>query len=373
MTKIVAIMLLAWAGGMLRAMGEEDVSVDGKPLSELLKQLKSENRGFQMRAARALSEAPTNARPQIIEQVLPVLKSPRENDKFVAAQVLGACGPIARAAIPDLLPMLKGTQYERNRAAAAKALGQILKDAQPGKEVEEVTDALAAKFNEDYDSYSDVRRESVFALGMIGPAAKRCIAKLGRALTDYREYSEEHYMVRRAAAWTTGRMGPLAAEHMDRLIAMMHGEGARTPEIVAAIGNIGPVNDNVAPNMVDFMETGPGWTMVETWQVLQKFGPKAELAIPFAKRILTNPSFYGQNDRQKRQLAVIEAMKFLQVAGPKAVDVLPQVESLINYKYPYGEKHEETVLMQKEAAKTAGILKGMAGVNTKEVAPGGQK
>ena len=107
------------------AWAEEDPAIasdDGaerKPLSEWVNQLRSANCGLQLKAARALSKAPAEMYAKIVPQVIPVLKSERENDKFVAAQVLGNYGPAAKAAVPDLLPMLKGTQYERNRAAAA--------------------------------------------------------------------------------------------------------------------------------------------------------------------------------------------------------------------------------------------------------------
>ncbi len=338
---------------------EAEPELDGKPLSAWVKQLRSDNRGLQLRAARALASAPADLRGAIVPRVIPVLRSERENDKFVAAQVLGECGPAARKVVPDLLPMLEGTQFERNRAAAAKSLGQVLKDAQPSEEVDRVAAALAAKFNEDYDKYSDVRRESVRALGMIGPAAKRCIPKLARALTDFVLYSKEHQLVRQQAAWTCGRMGPLAAEHMDRLISMLHAEGQEIPEIAEAIGCIGPIQDNIVPNILDKMERKDGGTawQKESWQTLQKFGVKAEGALPFAKRFITNPQFYGTNNSREREAIVVEVLKFLQVAGPKAVDALPQVENLANYKYPYNEEDEMTPVMRKEAAKTAAILK----------------
>jgi len=195
---------------------------------------------------------------------------------------------------------------------------------------------------------------------MIGIAAKVCIPKLTRGLKDYKKHSDEHFMVRQQAAWTTGRMGPLAKEHIDLLISMMHGEGQKAPEIVEAIGRIGVVHENVVPNILDFMERGSAWTMIQTWKTLQKFGTKSERAIPFTKRFLTKPSFYGKSDGRRRELIVIEAMKLLQVVGPKAVDALPPVKSLINYKYPFNEDDDVTPLMRKEAAKTADILKSIA-------------
>ncbi|MBM4038431.1 MAG: HEAT repeat domain-containing protein [Planctomycetes bacterium] len=356
---VVAVLAcLCWAE-------EAEPELEGKPLSQWVRQLRSDNRGLQVRAARTLGAAPGELHAGIVPLVLPVLKSERENDKFAAAQVLGECGPAARKAVPDLLPMLEGTQYERNRAAAAKALGQILKEAKPDAEIAKVTEALIVAFR---DKYSDVRREAVKACGVIGLAAKACIPHLKTPLAQGDQLlgshqDQEYRLVRRAAAWTCGRMGPLAAGHMDLLISRMHAEGQHCPEIVEAIGLIGPVHDNVVPNILDKMEQKDGGTVwqTESWQALQRFGAKAEAVLPFAKRFITEPRFYGTNNSREREALVIEVLRFLRVAGPKAVDCLPQVENLANYKYPYNEEDDMTPVMRKEAAKTAAILKERVG------------
>jgi hypothetical protein len=334
---------------------EDDSVIDQKPLSQWLKQLRSENRGLQMRASKALSEAPTNLHARIMPQVLPVLKSERENDKFVAAQILGVYGPVSRVAVPDLLPILKGTQYERNRAAAAKALGQILKDAKPDKEIDDVTAALIEVFN---DGYEDVRREAVTACGMIGPAAKACIPHLTPRLKEPRTGYTSPVSV--AAAGTCERMGLLAKEHVDLLISIMHETGAYTPAYVLALGAIGPVQENIVPNILDKMEQQTASYQVESWQVLQKFGTKAEQVIPFAKRFIGKLQTGMYPPPKNTQLCGIEAMKFLQVAGPKAADALPQVEILIKYKTVF---EDFMPLFRKEAAKTTEILKGIAAGN----------
>jgi HEAT repeat protein len=332
---------------------EEDPEIDGKPLSALLAQVCGANRGHQIRAARTLTGAPAELQEKIIPKVLPLLKSDRENDRFVAAQILGEYGPPAKAAVPDLLPMLEGTQFERNRAAAAKALGQILKDAQPSEEVEKVAVALTRKFNDDYDKYSDVRREAVRALGMIGPAAKFCIPHLTRALTDYQEHSEEHRMVRQQAAWTCGRMGPLAAAHMDRLLSMMQSEGEVLPEIVEAVGLIGPLNENVINNIVDKMESCCRAGSLDAWafrekalEALGRFGPKAAPALPYLMKILRDTP-----DNRVAIEPLIGSVKTIGQIGPTAKDALPLLEKMKTYNsHPHAEipkaKHD---LLHKEA------------------------
>jgi HEAT repeat protein len=341
---------------------EEDPVINGKPLSELIKQLRHRVKGLQLRAARTLIDAPAELRPKMMPRMMTLLKSERENDKYVAAMVLGECGPAARAAVPDLLPMLQGTEYQRNRAAAAKALGMILRDAEPSEEVEKVAAALTRKFNEEYDKYSDVRREAVRALGVIGPAAKSCIPKLTRALTDHKEHSDEHRQVRRQAAWTCGRMGPLAAEHADRLVAMLMSEPYHVPECVEALGLIGPVNDNIAPNILTKLEGQEDTRAQEVahpterfryraFVALRRLGPAAECAVPFAKRVLANRP--AANNRYGIMLAT-EAVRMLAAVGPEGKKALAEVEALTGYEGggDLGAK------LREEAARTAEVLKG---------------
>ncbi len=303
--------------------GEEEIKIKGKTLDQLLKQLDSPNRGLQVRASRAISEAPEKLWPKLVPKLIPLLEADRENLRFVAAQTLGKYGPLARAAAPKLVPLLKGTQFERNRAAAAKALGLILVDAKESPEVTEVAKALVAKFNEDYDQYSDVRREAARAIGMIGPAAKVAIPKMTKGLIDYKKHSQEHTMVREESAWTCGRMGPLAKEHMDRLISMLHQEGHDLPRIVWAIGEIGPVHDNVVPNIVDKLEKSLNLGRYEphifnSIEALTKFGPKAAPAVDFLIY------FLGKGQFTPRILE--QTMKCLAAIGPKAKKALPHIK-----------------------------------------------
>jgi HEAT repeat protein len=351
-------MLLAALGVLNCVMAEDEPQVGDKPLSELLKQLRSENRGLQMRAAQALSAAPTNLHERIMPQVIPVLRSERENDKFVAAQVMGAYGPGSRRAIPDLLPMLQGTQYERNRAAAAKALGQILKDAKADDEVEKVTQALIKAFG---DGYIDVRREAVSACGMIGPAAKACIPHLKDRLTDGATGDTSAFVmcrpVRSAAAKTCGQMGPLAAEHIDLLISWMHKEGAYCQAFAEAIGLIGPVNESVIPNIIDELENatsdGNWWWYRKTLiEALGHLGEKSLPALPLIKRLL--PS--------RDALAVKIAMvKFVGGFGEKARDLAPNILGQISFadgQLAENPKNEEAKTLKEEAVKAYKAVTG---------------
>lgn len=323
-----AIVIIGVVAGAGLCSAEDDPVISEKPLSEWLKQLRSENRGLQVRAAKALAEAPAEIRPVMMPKMFPLLKSERENDKFVAAQVLGECGAAAKAAVPDLLPMLEGTQYERNRAAAAKALGQILKDSQPSDEVEKVVQALIKVFRE---KYPDVQREAVRACGMIGTAAKSCLPHMKEPLEFGIHYSSDdapYFLVRNEAVWTLGRMGPLAADYMDRLIARLHYEGRNMPRIVETIGLIGPVNNNVIPNIMDEIESAgrPGdhdGFKVKAFETLAKFGDKSAGAVPLIRRMLRDTT---GNSPNPIRLAMLKALPSL---GPTAKEAAPEILSYV--------------------------------------------
>ncbi len=339
--------------------GEEEVKIKGKPLATWIEQLTGSNRGLQVRAARALSEAPEAVRPKVTEKLIPILKSDRENDRFAAAQTLGDYGPAAKVAVPNLLPMLEGTQFERNRAAAAKALGLILKDSKESKEIEDITKKLIAIFR---DQYPDVQREAVKACGMIGPAAKVCIPHLkepmvftlGNVARD-----EPYRQVRSATCWTLGRMGPLAKGYIDQLISKMHGEGGSVPEAPWAIGCIGAIHENVVPNIVDFIEkSGRDWrhspeSKLNAWQALTKFGTKSEPAVPLIARYLRE----GVGTAEPPDV-FIEWFRILGAVGPKAKEALPGVKKWADTKKAPGgwdkEKFEE---LRKEAAAAADKMK----------------
>lgn len=81
---------------------DEEQCIQGKRVSELLKQLRSDNRGLLLRAARALIEAPANLRETLVTHLIEVLKSERENDRFSVAQVLGEYESGARKAVSYL-------------------------------------------------------------------------------------------------------------------------------------------------------------------------------------------------------------------------------------------------------------------------------
>ncbi len=322
---LIGAVLIAAAGLVGPALGEDEVVVKGKPLSTWIKQLTGANRGLQVRASRALGEAPEELRPKIVPAMIKVLGSDRENDRFVAAQTLGEYGSVARAAVPALMPLLEGTQYERNRAAAAKALGQILKDAKPSEEVAGVVKVLISKMK---DKYADVRRESAYACGMIGPEAKGFLVNVPPLLKEHNPGFAlyEGYGVRCAAAWAVGRMGIHAKGQIDLLIAMMHADAHVNPNLMWAIGQIGPVHENVIPNIMDKIESAGragdyAGMKVAAFEALARFGEKSADVVPLARRLLKDRTYPMQPPLRAA------VMKMMAAIGPKAKEAVPEIEA----------------------------------------------
>ncbi len=343
------------------ALGAEQApQIKGKPLSRWISQLRGSNRGLQVRAARALREAPEAVRAGIIPQIVPVLKSTRENDRFVAAQIVGQYGVPAKAAVPGLLEMLKGTQYERNRSAAAKALGRILKDAPDSEEIENVTQRLIPLFK---DAYPDVRREAVKACGMIGKAAKVCLPYLVKPLgysVGTASGDAPLLLIRRSTAWTLSRMGPLAADYIDRLVAQLKVEGNENPEILEAIGEIGTRHENVIFNIVDFIEKGKrDWrhhakSKLNAWRALEKFGPQSAPVIPLLSRYLK--AGIGEHEPPE---ALLCRLKVIQSIGPGAKNALSGLKVLSQQKrLPRGWSRENLNEVLRETQMSMKMLEG---------------
>ena len=332
--------------------------IKGKPLFRWIGQLTGSNRGLQMRAARALSGAPETARPKIIEALIPILKSDRQNDRFAAAQVVGNFGPAAKAAVPALLPMLKGTQFERNRAGAAKALGLILKDSKPSEEIDAVTAELIRLFR---DKYSDARREAVRACGVIGPATKAFLPHVVPLLQEHKPGVDKYegYHVHLDAAWAVARMGPHARMHIDVLISLLHSDGRVNPHVPEAIGCIGAIHENVVPNIVDWLEKmGRDWrhsaaSKMAAWVALEKFGAKSAPAVPLLARYLREDVGTAEPPE-----LFLQWFKVLRAIGPKAREALPGLTKWAGVtRAPRGWTKDKLAEVRKAAAATMEELK----------------
>ena len=141
--------------------------------------------------------AETAARPAFtVEQLTEALSDEDPDVRSFAATKLStmALGDKGRAAVEPLTKLLADPR-DTIRASAAKALGQIGKEAAPA------AGPMAPLLS---DPDSDVRRTAAVALGQIGDGAEEAVMALSRALKDPDED------VRHAAADALGKIGPAA-------------------------------------------------------------------------------------------------------------------------------------------------------------------
>jgi HEAT repeat protein len=220
------------------------------------------------------------------KEAVPALRAALQDDRAHApayAFALGQLGPLARSAVPDLMPLLMDAANRPEVAVAlvridpqqaAKVVPLLVKDLQGEDEKQRQAAVLAlvrlgsaaqlaaealvallrerlltereiAAFGENWagavpalsallkDPNSECRKRAIFALGQIGPAAHTALPSLIALLSD------RDSVVRVGVAQVLQAIGPQACEAVPALIANLQ---ARQPEVrsaaAAALGHI---------------------------------------------------------------------------------------------------------------------------------------
>jgi HEAT repeat protein len=154
------------------------------------------------------------------------LKHDDPNRRLHAAMVLGAVGPRARSAVPELADLLVDRHAEIRKTAAV-ALGEIGPAAAP---------AVSALTRCVTDCDESVRRRAVTALGEVASDARTSAAALVLALRD------DSALVRRCAAAALGALGAAAPAAVPHLIEVLEETDVKNRVIAAtALARIGSV------------------------------------------------------------------------------------------------------------------------------------
>src|SRR5262245_60515983 len=141
-------------------------------VTDLVKQLKSEDPEARRSAAKALAEMG----PQARDAVPALTETLKDKDLFVrrfSAQALGAIGPEAKSAIPALVGAL-GESRKEMVVASARALGQLGPDG-----IKSLADIL-----KDRKRDLTLRRKATESLGASTKDAKSAVPVLIEALGD---------------------------------------------------------------------------------------------------------------------------------------------------------------------------------------------
>jgi HEAT repeat protein len=215
--------------------------------------------------------------------------------RLVAATALGAIGPDAEAAVPELIRALADPD-PRVCGEAATALGAI---GPPAAGAVTPLASLAAQDRKDsisdraaealaaigrgsvpalgamvFDACADTRFRAISAIGDIGPNAAAAIPDLVKALADPVDE------VREAAAEALGKIGnvPGVTAAVDGLIAALHDpECTVRTEAAESLGRMGPLTDRVIPALARAIkDIQPGYAALDA---LEQMGMPAFPAI----------------------------------------------------------------------------------------------
>jgi HEAT repeats len=155
-------------------VGEKDKPYMGRPLRELVEELKDRDPKVRLNAARLLSYAPNK------DAVPALCNALGDEDVAVAEQAakgLRYIGPSGAAAVPSLVKHLKKPPSAAFREAAITALGGI------GAAAREAVPQLVEQLRDDKAPLK-ARQAAATALGQIGPDAKAAVPALTEALAQ---------------------------------------------------------------------------------------------------------------------------------------------------------------------------------------------
>ena len=194
------------------------------------------------------------------EKILPELVFALQDDalRVDAVRAIGAMGPKAEKAVPDVLKALNA--YERSPGVygeAITALQRIGPKAVP---------ALIATLK---DKKRDIRAAAVRALASMDPPPDEALPNLIKVLED------EDSMVKTAAAGALERFGPKAMEAMPQLLKIA--EGKDTAARATAIRTIGAIGGDARTLsiLVRLMKDSEGAVARNAASSLRQLAPKA--------------------------------------------------------------------------------------------------
>ena len=313
----------------------------------LIKNLKDRHWNIKNRSVEALGKIGPAAKAAISE-LIKILKYERKSDsmgKKIINSATEALGKIGLAAVPALIEALKN---EKNRHRIVEALGNVGREAKAAVPVL-IKALIKALKDKDFLICEHVAK----ALGKIGPEAKEAVPILIKTLKDKDDWKKEE--VRYSAAEALGKIGPEAKAAVSALTDALKDKDSEVREYAAealafidpnaradvlelikamrytkdiydrkkiarTLGTIGPEAKIAIPILIETLKNNGNKDAAET---LGKFGPAAKAAVPTLIKALKSGHF------DVRQSATV-ALEKIGTEAKAAVPVL--IESL---KYTY--------------------------------------
>jgi HEAT repeat protein len=206
---------------------------------------------------------------EAIEPPFPVLvdalTAPDANRRLWAVSVLTEKGPQAKAAVPNLIAVLKQDETVIVRAGAAYALGKM------GAEARSACPVLITALT---DPAARVRTAAALALGLIGPEAHGAGPALAAALKD------EEREVAESAATALGNLGQEAETAVPLLTAAAKQKNlVLRRRAVNVLARIGPAARPATPVLLEaFSDRDPVLRREAGW-ALVSLGPQASASV----------------------------------------------------------------------------------------------
>ncbi len=222
-----------------------------------------------------------------------------------AAATLGEMGPMAHAALPDLIAALQDPELASGAAAALARWGGAAAPAIP---------ALCGCLRHG-DSF--VRRTAVGALGAIGPEAAEGLTALEELLADPEANVRAHAAL---ALWRIGESAELAVPPLvDILVNLRSIPGVRSAGSTAAehLAIIGPPAREAVPALRDALDYPSHWIQIHAARALWRVAGEVEAVLPILlQHLRVDP-------------AGLRVLECLEEMGPRAQAAAPELRRIV--------------------------------------------
>lgn len=262
----------AWA---LLRLGKGDERLLRKPIQRVLEGLSSDDFHVRVAAAQALADddVPDRLIAPAFAKAMAGLKADRPERLTAIVESFAALGP--KAVRPCVISLQRKGPLRKYALQVLVRLGPDAVGAVPA-----LTGTL-----EDPDP--ELRREALFALGAIGPAAATATAEITKRLSD----DEEKMEVKHAACFALGSIGPAAKVALPELRRQLESddEFQRVASVWAYLKILpddAEMQVKAVPYLVEALANDRQTVRVEAAYMLGELASKARDAVPALKQAL---------------------------------------------------------------------------------------
>jgi HEAT repeat protein len=209
-----------------------------------------------------------------------------------AAQALGTLGPVAKAAVPELVKRFD-VKHAHSRLYAAEAAGRI-DPAQAPKAAE----VLVALLKDDKYKSHAIRPQSLLALRRIGPNAKPALPALTELLKDTGDF---HADVAVTMLVIDADGAKPALEWVRKVLTDKDNDDLY--DLLESLPNLGAAAEPLIPELLALLQSKTLYQRERAIETLGAIGPDAKDALPELKKIAESDT------RPRIRTAIADAVK----------------------------------------------------------------